>query len=172
MNKLLYNFFTEDHHRIDELLHQATEDFENIDETLYHEFRVGLLTHIKMEETILFPAAIKANQGAPLPDFQRFRREHAALTTLVAVFPDRKVVKVLQHILEKHDEAEEKPGGMYDICENLTQDSTRKILERLQNTTPTPVHPPKKDLYVLEAAKRVVQRAGYDFDKIVAGTSE
>jgi hypothetical protein len=42
MSKLLYDFFTADHRRIEVLLDRATEDIDNIDEELYHQFRTGL----------------------------------------------------------------------------------------------------------------------------------
>lgn len=166
MNKPLHDFFTNDHERLDAILEVATKDMNAIDMEIYKQFRIGLLTHIKMEENILFPAAKKANNDQPLPNFQRFRLEHAAITTLLAVYPSAEVIKVLRHILDRHDLAEEEPGGMYDICENLTKEYTDELLKQLRNITPTPVHPPKKEDYVLEAAKRVVERAGYDYEAI------
>lgn len=166
MNKPIHQFFTEDHNRIDKLLEKATEDLNNIDENLYREFRIGLLTHIKMEEKILFPAAKKANDNRPLPNFSQFRLEHGALTTLMAVPPNEKLLKVLRHILHKHDEAEEIPGGMYDICEKLTQGQTEALLDEARQIKPVPVHPPNPLPAVLKAAKRIVERAGYDYDKL------
>src|SRR5699024_3124111 len=106
MEQPIHQFFSKDHQRIDKLLDRATKDPNNIDSALYKQFRIGLLTHIKMEENVLFPAAKKANGGKPLPDFKRFRLEHAALTTLLAVPPNPELLKVLYHVLEKHDEAE------------------------------------------------------------------
>lgn len=167
MSKPIHDFFSEDHRRVDALLEEAIKDLDNIDMTIYQEFRIALLTHIKMEENVLFPAAKEANDGKPLPDFQRFRLEHAAITTLLAVYPNMELIKVLKHVLHQHDEAEEKPGGMYDVCERLTQDQTSAIIEKLENITPTPVHPPKKEEYVFEAAKRVLTRAGYDYEELV-----
>jgi len=167
MNKPIHNFFSKDHRRVDALLEKATKDPDNIDMTIYQEFRIALLTHIKMEENVLFPAAKKANNGDQLPDFQRYRLEHAAITTLLAVYPNAELIKVLKYVLDKHDEAEERPGGMYDVCEKLTQDQTSEIIKKLNETTPTPVHPPKKEKYVFEAAKRVLTRAGYDYDELV-----
>jgi len=62
MNKPLHHFFTKDHHRLEELLSKATEQPGEIEMKYYHQFRSGLLRHIKMEEKTLFPAAKKANQ--------------------------------------------------------------------------------------------------------------
>ena len=67
MNKRIYHFFTNDHRRIDDLLDKATENGKNLQMEYYHQFRIGLLKHIKMEEKILFPAAQKANGNVPLP---------------------------------------------------------------------------------------------------------
>jgi len=167
LEKPIHDFFSKDHQRVDQLLEKAIQDLNNIDMDIYQEFRIALLTHIKMEENILFPAAKKANNGKPLPDFQRFRLEHAAITTLLAVYPNPEIIKVLKYVLNKHDHAEEKPGGMYDVCEKLTQSQTADLLEELKNIKPTPVHPPKKEDYVFEAAKRVLSRAGYDYDDLV-----
>lgn len=166
MNKSLYQFFTRDHRRIDQLLGEATANLDKINTELYRQFRIGLLTHIKMEEKVLFPAAKMANDGMPLPDFERFRLEHGALTTLMAVPPDSKSIKVLRYVLDKHDEAEEVPGGMYELCENLTHDQTEEILEKLKEVTPVPVHPPNPLPAVLQAAKRILKRAGYHYNEI------
>lgn len=167
MNKPLHHFFTQDHRRVDMLLDEATKNLDEIDTELYRQFRVGLLTHIKMEEKVLFPAAKMANDGKPLPNFERFRLEHGALTTLMAVPSNPKILKVLRHVLDKHDQAEETPGGMYDVCENLTNDQTDEILEKLKSVTPVPVHPPNPLPAVLNAAKRILKRAGYDYDEII-----
>ncbi|HNM31527.1 MAG TPA: hemerythrin domain-containing protein, partial [Chitinophagales bacterium] len=67
MNNVLYQFFTNDHRRLEKIFDVATEIESDIKEELYHQFRVGILKHIKMEEKILFPAAQKANGGVPIP---------------------------------------------------------------------------------------------------------
>ena len=102
MNKLLYQFFTKDHRRIEDILNIATEDI-HYQMDYYHQFRSGLLKHIKMEERIFFPAAQKANNGVPLPLAAKLRLDHGALTALMVVPPDPEVVKVLRYVLEEHD---------------------------------------------------------------------
>lgn len=168
MNKPLYQFFTNDHRRIEALLNKATEKAAEIDMGYYHQFRTGLLRHIKMEEKILFPAAQKANGGAPLPLAAKLRLDHGALTALMVVPPNEKVVRVLRHVLDKHDLLEEEPGGMYDLCEQLTDGETEALLAQLENTTEVPVQPHNKADYALESAKRALARAGFDFDAIAA----
>ncbi|MBP9134033.1 MAG: hemerythrin domain-containing protein [Saprospiraceae bacterium] len=167
MSKLLYDFFTADHRRIEVLLDRATEDIDNIDEELYHQFRTGLLKHIKMEEKVLFPAAQKANGGVPLPLAAKLRLDHGALTSLMVVPPNEAVIRVIRHILEIHDELEEQKGGMYEACENLTHGEVYFLLEQLKNITDVPVHPFNKAEYALEATKRAVNRAGFDYDQIL-----
>ncbi len=166
MNSELYHFFTRDHRRIEDLLEKATKNPDQIAMDCYNSFRIGLLTHIKMEEKILFPAAQKANGGEPLPITSQLRLDHGAITALLTLPPDRSVIKVLWHILEVHDQREEAPGGMYDLCEALTRDQTQKLLEALSGITEVPVHPPNPSPLVLGAAKRAVARAGFDFEEI------
>jgi len=172
MNKPLYDFFENDHRRIDGLLKKATQDIHHIDSEIYEQFRVGLLTHIKMEEKILFPAAIKENGGKPLPEMKQLRLDHGALTTLVVPPPTSSLINVMKSLLRIHDEIEERSGGIYDVCEALTEENTDSILEELSKVTPVPLHPHNEKDYVLEAAKRSVQRAGYDYDKLASGEIE
>ena len=167
MNKPIYQFFTNDHRRIDELLDKAIEDPCNVKEDYYHQFRTGLLKHIKMEEKILFPAAQKANGGIPLPLAGKLRLDHGALTSLMVVPPSPGVIKVLLYVLDKHDLLEEEPGGMYEICEKLTEGETNDLLQQLESVAEVPVHPYNKAGYALDVAKRTLVRAGFDFDSIV-----
>jgi|SRR6185312_6650537 len=167
MNKPLYHFFTNDHHRIDQLLDKATENPGEVETNYYHQFRTGLLKHIKMEEKILFPAAQKANENVPLPLAAKLRLDHAALTSLMVVPPSEEVIKVLRYILDKHDLLEEEPGGMYDVCERLTEGETNTLLQQLEKVAEVPVHPFNEAEYALDVAKRTLVRAGFDFDEIV-----
>jgi hypothetical protein len=166
MDNQIYQFFTKDHRRIELLLEKATEDVNNIDMDYYHSFRTGLLKHIKMEEKILFPAAQKANGGTPLTLAAKLRLDHGAITSLMVVPPDPGVIKVLRHVVEKHDILEEQPGGMYDMCESLTAGDTQNILDQLSKVTEVPVQQYNKADYALGAAKRALERAGFDFDAI------
>jgi len=167
MNKPLCDFFTNDHRRIELLLEKATEDADTIHMDYYNRFRTGLLKHIKMEEKILFLAAQKANGGTPLPLAAKLRLDHGALTSLMVVPPEPGVIKVLRHVLEKHDILEEEPGGMYDMCEKLTAGETQDVLDQLSKVTEVPVQLYNKADYALRASKRALERAGFDFDTIV-----
>lgn len=166
MNKPIYHFFSRDHHRIEDLLDKATANPNEIKMDYYQQFRSGLLTHIKMEEKILFPAAQKANNNIPLPIAAKLRLEHGAITSLMVPPPDVKLIKVLRYILDKHDMAEEEPGGMYDMCEASTKNQTEELLEQLTKVTEVPLQPHNTAIYALEAAKRALIRAGYDYDAL------
>lgn len=167
MNKPLYQFFTNDHRRIDELLNKATQKPDDVQMEYYHQFRTGLLKHIKMEEKILFPAAQKANGNVPLPLAGKLRLDHGALTSLMVVPPSPEVIKVLLHVLDQHDMLEEEPGGMYDVCEKLTEGETNHLLQELEKVAEVQVHPFNEAGYALDVAKRTLLRAGFDFDTIV-----
>jgi hypothetical protein len=169
MNKPLYHFFINDHRRIDELLDKATQNPDNFQMEDYHQFRTGLLKHIKMEEKILFPAAQKANGNVPLPLAAKLRLDHGALTALMVVPPSREMIKVLRYVLDKHDLLEEEPGGMYDVCEKLTEGETNTLLQQLEKMAEVPVHPFNEAAYALDVAKRTLLRAGFDYDAIANG---
>lgn len=172
MNKPLYDFFTNDHHRLEALLDKATEKKGEVNQEIYHQFRTGLLKHIKMEEKVLFPAAVRANNGEPLPLAAKLRLDHGAITSLMVVPPTDDVIKVLRTVLDQHDELEEAPGGMYDVCEQLTSGETQELLEVLKSTGEVPVHHFNTADYALAAAKRALARAGFDFDSIASEDSE
>jgi len=169
MNKPLYHFFKNDHNRIDQLLDKATENPGEVETNYYHQFRTGLLKHIKMEEKVLYPAAQKANGNVPLPLAAKLRLDHAALTSLMVMPPSDEVIKVLRYILDKHDVLEEEPGGMYDVCERLTEGETNTLLQQLEKVAVVPVHPFNEAGYALDVAKRTLMRAGFDFDAIIKG---
>ena len=167
MNKPLHQFFTRDHHRLEALLDKATKQPDEIDMDFYHQFRTGLLRHIKMEEKTLFPAARKANADVMQDLIPRYRLEHGALTALMVPPPDLYLIKVIRHVLEVHDLAEEEPGGLYDVCEALTKGQTEELLELLAEVEEVPVHPPNPAPIALQSARRALLRAGYDYDDIV-----
>lgn len=168
MNKPIYNFFTDDHRRVEQILLESIADIDNIKPDLYETFRVGLMTHIKMEEKVLFLAAQEANDGQPLPIAAQLRLEHGAITTLLSVPPNPTLIKVLAYVLHKHDLREEEPGGMYDACEALTANQTDELLQRLRAVSDVPTRPLNPLPMVFETAKRTLQRAGYDYDEIAA----
>lgn len=166
MNKPLHKFFTDDHNRLDKLLNKATENPDEIEMNYYHQFRTGLLRHIKMEEKTLFPAAKKVNLELMQKLIPRYRLDHGALTSLMVPPPTPTLIRVIRHLLEIHDLAEEEPGGLYDVCEELTHGQTEELLAQLALIEEVPVHPPNPAPIAIESARRALERAGYDFDEI------
>lgn len=169
MNQTLYNFFTSDHHRIEAFLDNATKEGDKIDLESYYQFRSGLLRHIAMEEKILFPAAKKADAETMKKILPQFRLEHGALTALMVPPPNDALIKVIRYVLATHDDAEERPGGLYDVCEALTQSQTTALIDILSEYPEVPVHPPNAAPIAIEAARRALDRAGYHYEKIVLG---
>ncbi|MCO5230319.1 MAG: hemerythrin domain-containing protein [Chitinophagales bacterium] len=169
MNRLLHQFFTEDHRRLDDLLERAIEQADNYQMEYYEAFRTGLLKHIKMEEKVLFPAAQLANGGVPLEKAAQLRLDHGALTALMVPTPFPDLIKVLKYILEIHDRVEEEEGGVYDICESLTAHQTQELLDQLHQIAEVSVHKHNDAPIAWQAAERAVIRAGYDFQGIISG---
>lgn len=167
MSKPLHQFFENDHLQIDIFLNKAIEQSNEIEMNYYHQFRTRLLRHIKMEEKVLFPAAKKINPEVIKEVIPQYRLEHGAITALMVPPPTLSLIKVIRYILEKHNKAEEEPGGLYDICEELTHGQTQRLLEELIATKEVPVQPLNKAPIAIEAAKRALARAGYDYDEIV-----
>lgn len=166
MGRPIYDFFTNDHHRIEQLLSDATKDINHVNMALYEEFRKSLLKHIKMEEKHLFVYAQKANNGEPFTHQAQLRLEHGALTTLVVPPPTPELIRGITKLLELHDEVEEAPGGTYDLCEKLTKEDIDNLLAELKEVKEVPVHPHNPADYAMQAAIRCVERAGYDWEKI------
>ncbi|MBX2985455.1 MAG: hemerythrin domain-containing protein [Bacteroidia bacterium] len=168
MNKAIYHFFTDDHREIEELLNDADSLPVEIKPEPYNQFRTRLLTHIKMEEKVLFPAAQEANGGIPLELQAKLRLDHGAITALMVPPPNKDLIKVIRFVLEVHDRLEEDPGGMYDICESLTLKRTEELLQTLRNIPVVPVVKHNPEPFALESAKRSLIRAGFDFDSIIS----
>ncbi len=165
--KPLYDFFAKDHCRLDRLLHLSiqTKDIQ-LDE--YRNFRVGLLTHIKMEEKVFFLVARKSNNKNLIELASTLRLQHGALTSMMVLPPSQEVIKVTRHILDIHNVLEEKEGGMYDLCERLSFHQTQELLVQLDAVSETPLNPFSQTSVALDAAKVSLSRAGFNYDEIVA----
>lgn len=166
MNRPLHHFFEKDHRQIDQLLNLATANKDEIEMNYYHQFRTRLLRHIKMEEKILFPAARKINPEIIKEVIPQYRLEHGAITALMVPPPTATLINVIRYILEKHNLKEEEPNGLYDICENLTLDQSQELLEELMATKDVPVHSNNPAPIAVDAAKRALERAGYNYDDL------
>lgn len=167
MRGSLYDFFTKDHRRLEDLLDKATSAPNGYDMTAYGQFRSGLLKHIKMEETILLTAAQIAQGGAPLEIAARIRLDHGALTALMVPPPSRMIIGALRAILANHDLIEEQPSGMYDRLEELTGPENEGLVARARATPDVPVHPHNDAPFILDATRRALARAGYNLDDYI-----
>lgn len=172
MDQPLHDFFETDHRQIDDLLQQAIAQPEVIEMEHYLQFRSRLLCHIKMEEKILFPAAKKINPEVIKEVIPQYRLEHGAITALMVPPPTQELIKVIRYVLEKHNLKEEEPGGLYDICEALTQGQSQELLDQLLATKAVPVHPPNPAPIAMASARRALIRAGYDYDDILDAANE
>jgi len=164
MHGPLYLFFTDDHRRLEDLLNRAAANPAAIDTAAYDEFRRGLLKHIGLEEKVLLPAAQQACGEAPLPMAAKLRLDHGALAALTVPPPSPAVLAALRAILIDHDRLEESPGGVYDQCEQLIGEGVGGLLVRLRLAPDLEAMPPNRDPRGLDAVRRAMTRAGYNFD--------
>lgn len=164
MQGKLYKYFAEDHRRLEELLNRSTASPGFIDDALYGQFRAGLLKHISMEEKILFPAAQRLRGGAPLPITAKLRLDHGAIAALLVPPPSRQMIAALHTILDQHDSLEEMPGGVYEACEELAGGELESVMNLIRMAPDVPANPYNDKPHVIDATRRALARAGYDFD--------
>lgn len=119
-----------------------------------------------------YVCCLKLNPKVIKEVIPQYRLEHGAITALMVPPPTVSLINVIRYILEKHNLAEEEPGGLYDICEALTQGQNQELLEELMATKEVPVHPPNPAPIAIQVAKRALTRTDYDFDNIVRLTQE
>jgi hypothetical protein len=158
----IHRYLADDHARLDEALRRATSRPDAIEPLAYGEFRAGLLRHIGMEEKILLPLARAARGGEPISIASRLRLDHGALTALLVPTPTPAVVSAIRTILDAHNPLEEGPGGVYEQCEQLLAAEAGEIRKRLESAPAVKVLPHVDNAFVMEAARRALQRAGYD----------
>lgn len=170
MHGKLYEYFEQDHKRIEALLNRSTEKPDTFDMRAYGEFRAGLLRHIGLEEKILFPAAQKVRGAVPFPTLPKLRLDHGALTALMVPPPSRAIVAAIRAILSAHDALEESSGGPYDVCEQLAGKDVDGLLARVQNAPAVPVLPHRSEPFVLDATRRALVRAGYNLEDYEGGS--
>jgi hypothetical protein len=151
-----------DHARLDALLDRAG-DLQTAEQLeVFDQFRRGLLKYIGMEEKILVPAAQRARSGAALEIAARLRLDHGALVALLMPPPSRRIVRALRAIIAAHNPVEEMPGGVYDECERLAGPEAAQLLDQLRAAPEVPTNPHSDAPRVDAAARRALERAGYD----------
>lgn len=134
-------FLARDHERLDALLRRALAEPDRLDMEAYEEFRRGLLRHIAMEEKVLIPEAKRIRGEAPAVAKQ-LRADHSALAALLVPTPTHDILRAIVGILEEHNPLEEDPGGLYEVCEEITGDGAAAVLARIEAVpeVPTAAH--------------------------------
>ena len=162
----LYQYLSGDHDRLDELLQWALAKPGVIDMEPYAEFRKGILRHIGMEEKIVLPAIAQLQGGKQAAIAERLRLDHGAIVALLVPPPSASIVATLQSILRVHNVLEEQEGGLYQLFEELVGSEAGTLLERLKSAPEVPVLPHNERPDVIEATRRAVARAGYEFKDV------
>jgi hypothetical protein len=134
-------FLSDDHRRLAELLRTACESETTVDLAAYEEFRAGILRHIGMEERVLLPAARRRRDGSALPIARLLRLDHGAIATLLVPSPTPSLLRQLADVLEPHNEIEERPGGLYAVCDELLADEAPGVIEALRAFPRIPLAP-------------------------------
>jgi hypothetical protein len=148
-----------DHERLDALLERLSRDIS--DREVYLEFRSGLLKHIRFEETVLLPAARKANLGQDIGLAAKLRLDHGAIASLLVPLPTPKIIHALQTILASHNALEEGPGGAYAQCDELLGEEAERMIMEFEKMGPVPMAKNTDIPLAMEAAGRSLERAGY-----------
>lgn len=157
----LQQFLTEDHRRLDALLERSGECRTPEELAAYDQFRRGLLKHIGIEEKILLTAAARL-RGTPLDQAARLRLDHGAIVSLLMPVPTPAIIRAIRTVLAAHNPIEEGAGGVYDICEKLAASEHDDLLGKIRDAPEVPTRPNATTPRIVEAAKRALDRAGYD----------
>ena len=156
----IHCYLADDHRRLDGLLKRILRPCGVVDRETYAQFRSGLLRHTAIEEKILLPMARRL-RGEPLPGAAKLRLDHGALTALLVPPPTASVLGAIRAILTVHNPLEEDASGTYDQCEELAGAEADEILRQLQTYPEVKVLPNVDNEFVMDAARRAVERAGY-----------
>jgi hypothetical protein len=135
------SFMSDDHARIDRLLHRAQASAGTVDAEAYAEFRRGLLRHIAMEEKILLPYARTRGGGRPLAIAAPLRADHGRIAKLLVPTPTPALCEELRDVLARHNAIEEGPEGLYASCDRLAAGEEELVLERLRAQPEVPLAP-------------------------------
>jgi hypothetical protein len=163
MKGILTRYLADDHDRLDGLLRRALRTPGSIDPGPYAEFRAGLLHHISMEEKVMLPAVARLQGGRQAEVAARLRLDHGAIVALMVPSPTPSTVATLLYILGVHNELEEKDGGVYELVDTLAGPEAEALLRQLRETPPVPVLPHNDRPGIIDATRRAVARAGYEF---------
>ena len=162
----LYNFMAEDHDRLDGLLSRATPQPGVIDMVPFAEFRKGLLGHIAMEEKVILPTIARFQNGKQVEVAARLRLDHGAIVALLVPPPTTSIIATLLSILKVHNALEEEDGGLYQLLQKLAEAKQDEVLEKMKSAREVNVLPHNERPDIIEATRRAVARAGYEFKEV------
>jgi hemerythrin superfamily protein len=151
-------YLEDDHRRIEQFLQRATPE-------RYAEFRRALLRHIGMEEKILFPAIRSTAGGNSVPGLEQLHLDHGALAAMLVPTPTAAIVNAIRSILDRHNQIEEGPTGIYRQFEKFsTPDEAARVLAKLQSTPAVTVNPHVDNSIAADSMHAAITRAGYSFN--------
>ncbi len=84
--------------------------------------------------------------------------------------PSPQVIAAIRAILADHNLLEESPGGLYELCESLAGEGLADLLAQARSAPEVSAMPHKSDPNVFEVLRRVLIRAGYNFDDYAEST--
>ncbi len=160
-------YLTADHERLDKLLARVVEQESlqagaSITSPNYNAFKNGMLLHIRIEETLLLPAAKQANNGEPLAIAAKLRLDHGAIAALVVPPPNLKLLQALQTVLKSHNPLEDGPLGAYAVCDTLLDNAeVARIIQTIGAMSPVPFSKTINPVLAMESAGRALERAGF-----------
>lgn len=163
MTGVLYRYLSDDHDRLDALLQRAVATSGVIEMEPYAEFRKGLLRHIAIEEKFVVPEIARLQGGRQPAIAERIRLDHGAIVALLVPPPSASIVATIRSILQVHNALEEREGGLYQLLEQLVGPGADTVLKTLTSLPEVPVLPHNERPEVIEATRRAVARAGYEF---------
>ncbi|MBE0644492.1 MAG: hemerythrin domain-containing protein [Bacteroidetes bacterium] len=159
-------YLTSDHRRLETLFAAALETGE-VDLARYDAFRIGLLRHIAIEETIVLPL-VREGKGSFFADRQ-LHLEHGAIAALLVPPPTPDVTRALAALLQKHNLLEETDRTLYDVLDDCSRGTRPDLVDRMREHPAPPLSKNINNPDGLDPARRAVARAGYDFDKLAGG---
>jgi hypothetical protein len=162
----LYEYLSDDHELLDRLLDSAMAKPGVIDMEPYAEFRRRILRHIGIEERIILPAIARLQDGRQKAMAEQIRLDHGAIAALMVPPPTASIIATLRSILQVHNVLEEENGGLYELVGRFAGAETGAMLEKMKSTPDVPLLPHNDKPTALEAAKRAVARAGYEFHEL------
>jgi hypothetical protein len=93
----------------------------------------------------------------------KLRLDHGALAALLMPTPTGAIIATIQGILADHNALEEGPAGLYETCDTLAGPEAEPIMAALRAAPEVTVMPYSDSPAVMNALRRVVERAGHRF---------